>query len=391
MVNKINGIKVFCFALIIFVACNPDTNNNGGNVNLNPSNVGNPSQVTSNLQSIANDLVAKYGITGMVVSIKDRNGVVTSAAAHPGSAIIQWVDVNKQFRIGSISKMFTATLLLMLQDENLINIDQPVLPSGVTTRMLLNHTGATGDYITNPQLMSLQNCSEPPVGPASSSQPYLPYQVWTMPQLISFSLVNSIPGIFAYSNTGYMIAGKQAEYVGRVPADPNATPHLNSLMASRIFIPLGMVSTVFQETFTKPINLVSGYDVFSDCNLYDVTNIEPSLFNSAGSICTTASDLHIFLSALFGGKLVSKSGLQQMLTTVPMSQTSYYGLGIKVEYSPTGKLIYYHDGAVPGYESLAIYYPASGISIVILVNTYTTPWSTSAINEAYSIVDQLVN
>jgi D-alanyl-D-alanine carboxypeptidase len=348
----------------------------------NPTS-GSGSQLLPTMQNLAGNYVSNFKIPGIVISIKQGiNSPISAAATYPGFPLL---GAGSQFKVGSITKTFTSALILKLMDQGRLNIDVAIpYFGGLTTRMLLNHTGGTGDYLSN-QYVSTTNS----YGSASSLALNYPTMVWTFNELLNLSVNTSLPGLFNYSNTGYLIAGRVAEATQLV-YDNVGTPKLQNLLSTNIFLPLGLTSTLYQEQLAYPSTLAIGFDVQNSGIEGDVTVVDPSIFNSAGAVITNANDLHNFIHAVFHGAVLSQNSFADMINLIPANATlGYAGLGIFSKPSALGTE-YYNDGAVPGYLSHFSYYVSLDASIVILVNTYTIPNSTDAMTQAISDLENLI-
>lgn len=248
-------------------------------------------------------------------------------------------------RAGSLTKTFTATVVLQLVDEGRVDLDATVetyLPgvvrgngydgTTITVRQLLNHTSGIFDYVA----VALQN-------------PQLQLRTFTLAEVAALGLAN--PPYFApgqgwrYSGTNFILAGMIIEAVtGRSYTDE---------LTSRVITPLGLTNT-FVPSGTKalPPGHVRGYvgRVF----YLDVTQMfEPSLGGSSGGIVTSGADATRFMQALVTGSLVSRERLAEMLTphSGPNAPVTDYGLGIMRFALPCGGEAWGHNGIWPGYES----------------------------------------
>ncbi|MGY2614045.1 serine hydrolase domain-containing protein [Bacillus pretiosus] len=254
-----------------------------------------------------------------------------------------------RFRIGSVTKTFTATVVLQLVGEDRLKLDDYIedwLPgviqgngydgNKITIREILNHTSGIAEYSRSKD-----------VDFTDTKKSY------TAEELVKIGI--SLPPEFApgkgwsYSNTGYVLLGILIEKVtGNSYAEEVENRIIEPLELSNTFLPGN--SSVIPGT-----NHARGYfqpDGASE--LKDVTYYNPSAASSAGDMISTADDLNKFFSYLLGGKLLKEQQLKQMLTTVPTGKEGIdgYGLGIYETKLPSGVSIWGHTGGILGFTTL---------------------------------------
>ncbi|WP_026592395.1 serine hydrolase domain-containing protein [Bacillus sp. UNC437CL72CviS29] len=255
-----------------------------------------------------------------------------------------------RFRIGSVTKTFTATVVLQLAGENRLNLDDSIekwLPGviqgngyddkQITIRQLLNHTSGIAEYTRSKDFNMMDTKKS-----------------YTAEGLIKMGI--SMPPDFApgkswsYSNTGYVLLGILIEKVtGNSYAEEIENRIIEPLELSNTFLP-GNSSVI---PGTKHARGYIQLDGASEPK--DVTYYNPSMGSSAGDMISTADDLNKFFSYLLGGNLLKEQQLKQMLTTVPTGtdELGDYGLGIfKIKLS-NGVSIWGHGGTIPGFVTFA--------------------------------------
>ena len=255
------------------------------------------------------------------------------------------------FRIASVTKTFTATVVLQLAGENRLNLDDSIekwLPGviqgngydakQITIRQILNHTSGIAEYSRTKEADFFKHRNKS----------------FTAEDLVKLGL--SLPPDFApgkgwsYSNTGYVLLGILIEKVtGNSYAEEIENRIIEPLELSNTFLPGN--SSVIPGT-----NHARGYfqpDGASE--LKDITYYNPSIGSSAGDMISTADDLNKFFSYLLSGKLLKEQQLKQMLTTVPTGSAEIvgYGLGIYETRLPNGVSIWGHSGGIPGFSTFA--------------------------------------
>ncbi|OJE39675.1 D-alanyl-D-alanine carboxypeptidase [Bacillus proteolyticus] len=255
-----------------------------------------------------------------------------------------------RFRIGSVTKTFTATVVLQLAGENRLNLDDSIekwLPGviqgngyddkQITIRQLLNHTSGIAEYTRSKDFNMMDT-----------------KKTYTVEELVKMGI--SMPPDFApgkswsYSNTGYVLLGILIEKVtGNSYAEEIENRIIEPLELSNTFLP-GNSSVI---PGTKHARGYIQLDGASEPK--DVTYYNPSMGSSAGDMISTADDLNKFFSYLLGGKLLKEQQLKQMLTTVPTggAKIDGYGLGIYETKLPNGVSIWGHTGGIPGFCTFA--------------------------------------
>lgn len=265
------------------------------------------------------------------------------------------INTNMEFALESNSKLFTSVILLKLQEDNLINLDNPIstyLPSypnvnqNITIRQLLNHTSGVADpFASQPFLDSLNSA---------------PGRLWTPIEVLSWvGLPNFAPGTgFNYSNMNYILAGMVAQSVTGF--------HISKLIRDSILTPLNMDSTFYdvQET-------ILGVIAHQWKNSVDVTAISKVSFMSAagpaGAMYSTSNEMAQWYSALMNGQIINAGSLAQMTNFTALSG-NYYGLGFKRQIINSTTL-WGHDGRSDFSKSRIFYDPCMKILVCGLCNS----------------------
>lgn len=298
------------------------------------------------VQNVMDQVVTNKKIPSVIAGgLKDgkRWSYATGTASYEMS---RPVETNFSFRIGSITKTFTASVVLQLAEEKQLNLDDTVekwLPgvvqgngydgSKITIRQLLNHTSGIAAY-TDLDMRDI-------------TLPQNPFRYYSTDELISLALAK--PPVFApgegwdYSNTNTVIAG---EIIRKVTGDTYAEQ-----IRKRFIEPLGLKETFVMEASSHiPGKHANGYNMDRSGRLYDLTEINQSWANAAGNMVSTVEDLTTFFSALLGGKLLNQELMDQMFTTVD-SPIGKVGLGIYEEKTSDGQSYWGHAGGTFGFET----------------------------------------
>ncbi|WP_435179092.1 serine hydrolase domain-containing protein [Actinacidiphila sp. bgisy145] len=291
-------------------------------------------------------------------------------------------DPTAQFRIGSNTKAFTATVLLQLEGEHRLSLDDTVakwLPgavdangydgSTITLRELLNQTSGLPDYIDDLGLQLADYTNADP------SRLYPPQTL--VDAALALHKPTSAPGQkWGYSNTNYVLAGMVIEAVtGNDPATE---------IQHRIIEPLGLTHTTFPTTDpTLHGTYLHGYEWFAGLALRDVTTSNVQISGAAGAIVSTLDDLATFDRALLTGTLLPPAQEAELKTTVPTDSTGTagYGLGIYHQQLPCGQWAWDHDGDVLGYHSIWLASDDGSKQVVLAANEFHMMGPTNGQND----------
>jgi len=279
-----------------------------------------------------------------------------------GFANLEWRvpnDARTKFEIGSMTKQFTAVLVLQYGNEGKIRLDghlSEYLPyyrkdtgSRVTVSELLDHTSGIPNFLTIPGFLE---------GPASR----VTYNVKDFSQKYCSGDLRFDPGSkFEYSNSGYFLLGAILEEVSGVSYE--------RLLKDRIFTPLGMKDSGYAHSETVLAGRAAGYER-SAAGLRNARYYDMSIPFAAGAIYSTVEDLYLWDEALYGERLLP-ARLRDLLFT-PNLENYGYGWGILIPKAGApyaGESIAMHGGAIFGFQSLIQRIPKHRELIVLLDNT----------------------
>ncbi|MFI5708426.1 serine hydrolase domain-containing protein [Kribbella sp. NPDC051620] len=281
------------------------------------------------------DRLVEAGATGVLMHYRDQDREWRGSAGVADLDSRQPVDPDGWFRIGSVTKTFTATVVLSLVAEGLVDLDQPiehwlpgVVPSGdaISVRRLLNHTSGLYNYTEDL--------------PDSAQIVRDRFDHWEPQRALSLAFAHEplfAPGAdWSYSNTNYTLLGLLIETV-------TGGPYAAAVRA-RVLEPLELGRTLVPGDDAKlPEPHAHGY-LLVDGESVDLDELNPSQAWAAGELISTAADLNTFFAALLGGDLLPPDQLNAMLTTV-----GDYGLGIARRRLTDGTEFWGHNGGIFGY------------------------------------------
>ena len=249
-----------------------------------------------------------------------------------------------KYRVASITKMYTATLIFQLIDENKLSLATtidtwfPDIPnaSAITIRQLLCHRSGIHNFITTDTWAMGRKTEQ------------------ELLSIIARSPVDFPPGTkSAYSNTNYWLLGYIAERICKKA--------FAELLNERIVTPLGLKDTYYGDTTDLRKNESHSY-YFSDGKWMQYPEIDMSLLSGAGAVIATPADVCRFMTCLFAGKLISAQSLEQMISS---KEEAGLGLNKVPFYTHNG---YGHTGHIDGFFSTACYFPADSLAITYCSN-----------------------
>lgn len=301
------------------------------------------------------------GLDGVSVAVSEPNGTITTAWAG-SSHYLQNLPIseNHQYRIASITKIFTTALILRLMEEGHLELDAPFsnylsidgLENGeeITIRQLLSHTAGVFDHLNSNDFWS---------DPSNHSS-----KVWSNEEIFQFAIdagASFAPGTdYAYSNTGFNILGAVAESILQAP--------LGEIFSSWIFEPLGLENTVYDDfsLYNNRIENLAESERAYDYHL--------SAAGAAGAIVSTPSDVAKFGKALYGGDFVQPENVEKMLENIGATfGGSNYGLGTRI-WNDLGIYHYGHTGSLMDYRNILMYVPEKSVAIAVHSNNNHENW-----------------
>jgi D-alanyl-D-alanine carboxypeptidase len=283
-----------------------------------------------------------------------------------------------RFRVASVTKVFTATVVLQLVDEGALELDGEVdsIAGGVTVRQLLNHTSGLQDHAALDEII----------------EPYrkdLTHRSGLTPR-DALALAEARPRLFA-PGEGWSYSGSNYVALGLLVEETTGAT-LRAELRRRIIEPLGLEGTDLPDESSASGGLARGYIPPDDPLLpstgtdpVDVTEIDLFTWGGGGMI-SAARDLARFLGAVLGEELLPSGLRAEMLSTVPSDweESEGYGLGIEevtsvvgLADSPCGSA-WGHLGFSPGYSTIALASKTGDRQVVILANMLLQteePWA----------------
>ena len=309
------------------------------------------------VDSLATEALAEGPMAGMSVAVLcGRDTVVMKGYGLADVENDVPATAHTVYRIGSITKQFTAAAVLQLAEQGKLSLDDsvgkhlPTIPSrwrGVPILQLLNHTSGIPSYTS--------------AGPRWSDRMRLDMAHDSLIGIVGNDSMDFAAGSkWRYNNTGYYLLGMVVERL---------TGHsYTDFVRDRFATPLGLRATMYCDT--RPIikKRAQGYQVSPDQKLINADPIGMGQPFSAGALCSTVGDLVVWQRALAAGRVVKPVSYTAMTTPVGVAVGSAYGYGLAAD-TLGGRKRVQHGGGINGFNSMLQYYPAESISIAVLGNT----------------------
>lgn len=311
------------------------------------------------------ELITKYNQYGQFngSALVAENGKVIFKKGF-GSANMEWNIPNQtdtKFRLGSISKQFTAFLIVKLAEEGKIKLDVPI------TTYLPDYPKATGDIITIHHLLTHTSgipnyTSFPNFFKDKSRNPYTPEEfVKTFSNLpLEFK-----PGEkFNYSNSGYFLLGYIIEKISGKTYE--------QYLQQTIFTPLKMSNSGYDHSDIILKNRAAGYEKKGK-KISNSSYIDMSIPYAAGSLYSTVEDLYLWDQALYTNQLLSSKSMESIFSSYIKAGKGSYGYGWFIEEADNGAIgklkVIEHGGGINGFNTIIYRMPKDKNLIVLLNNT----------------------
>ena len=258
-----------------------------------------------------------------------------------------------KFPIGSVTKPFIATAILLLEQKQLLSVNDKVkkylseVPDSwqeISIEHLLSHTSGVEDYLSQPVYDTLKHVE------TTNAE--------LLKKIITFPLHGKPGDEYEYSNSNYILLTCIIERLAGVD--------IGSFIQKEICRPLGLKNTFFPDSRLPVKALATGY--FWQEKLYKADHVNFSNLSGAGGIISTVGDLSTFINAIMKFKILPKTVVEKMNTPVKDD----YGLGW-TNLSYHGRHLIGHPGRIDGYSAHMWYEPKGEFSVVYLSNVNNGP------------------
>lgn len=313
--------------------------------------------VSGRIDSLVNDFMATSHTPAVSVAVvRGPDTLVMKGYGEASVELHRPATASTVYRIGSITKHFTAAEIMRLAERGKLSIDDqvtkylpdaPVHGRAITIRQLLNQTSGVHEYMAEPAWRA----------------------TWTQPlsqqQVVAFVNHDSLdfePGTaWKYSSTNYVLLGMIIE---KVTGEAYA-----SYLRHDLFEPLELAQTSYCPSRPTGPTFAEGY----------VANVGPAgakptefldlTSYGAGALCSTARDLVKWQRALAGGRVVNARSYALMTTPDTLNDGKRLGYGFGLDVGSLGPHLQIgHGGATNGFVSVINYYPDDSLNVIVLTN-----------------------
>jgi CubicO group peptidase (beta-lactamase class C family) len=301
------------------------------------------------MEEVVQSYLSAKEFMGCVLVVRGNNVLLNKGY---GFANLEWNIPNSpaaKFRLGSITKQFTAASILLLEERGKLKVDDlvkkymPDTPAAwdkITIFNLLTHTSGIPSFTDFPDYASLE--------PFSTTPEQLVARFRDKP--LDFQ-----PGEkMSYSNSGYVLLGYLIEKI--------SGESYEKFVQENIFTPLGMKDSGYDSNSAIILHRAAGYAPGPNGPI-NAGFVNMTVPLSAGALYSTTGDLLRWEQGLFGGKVLSPSSLQKM--TTPFKNDYAFGLAV---HMVNGRKLIDHGGGIEGFNTMLAYYPEEELTVIVLGN-----------------------
>jgi CubicO group peptidase (beta-lactamase class C family) len=305
--------------------------------------------IDSRMDQIVQSYVANKQFMGSVLVARGDQVLFSKGY---GSANLEWGIPDTpatKFRLGSVTKQFTAASILLLEERGKLKVEDPVkkyLPDApaawdkMTIFNVLTHTAGIPNFTSFPEYTKLEPFATTPEKLVAlfRDKPldFEPSERWN------------------YSNSGYVLLGYLIEKI--------SGESYEKFVQENIFTPLGMKDSGYDSNSAVIARRAAGYSPTPNGPV-NAGFVHMSIPFAAGALYSTTEDLLRWEQGLFGGKLLSAASLQKM--TTPFKNDYAFGLQV---HTANGHKVIDHSGGIEGFNTMLAYYPDDKLTVVALAN-----------------------
>lgn len=284
------------------------------------------------------------------LAIQEGNTIVFSKA-YGASDIENNTKSNEEtkYKIGSITKTFTAIVIMQLIEEKKLKLDTQLSvfypkvnnADKITINDLLHQRTGIPDYI-NQDSITKEELNAPNLKEAIFNK------------IENYNSLFEPNSQYAYNNSNYYLLGGIIEKITKKSYSEN--------IEKRIINKIGLKNTFYPKEGVKTINNESYSYIYSGSSWEKIDEWKNDIAYAAGAIVSTPSDLTNFMRALFQGKLVKKNSLEEMKTL-----KDSYGMAL-IQFPFGERRFYGHTGGIESFRAVVGYYPTEDLGISLIVN-----------------------
>jgi D-alanyl-D-alanine carboxypeptidase len=326
------------------------------------------------LETALRTLIDELAVPGVIVSIRSRTyGNLEILHGYSNLETQAPMDPKLPFRIGSITKTFTGTMILQLVDEGKIKLDNPVndyllgIPNGqnITVREIGSMRSGLHNYSELPEFDAVLEAD--------------PYRYWSPAELLLLGVTappDFPPGTdFHYSNTNTVVLGFIIQRLDR--------ESYREALQERMLTPLKLNETKFVARTTDPV--IHGY-VLEEGGYVDVTDYNDSWAWSAGELVSTVKDMHRYARvSIANHQTLSDAATADQRFWQNSDQVGAVIRRYGFQLIKLGTFLG-HNGSLPGYNTYLLVSPQTRTSVVIVCNIQATSEDVGPANELALLV-----
>lgn len=307
--------------------------------------------VSEKLDNLVGAYAALQKYNGSILVTKNNAVLLNKGYGYKNAAAGEMNDENTIFQLGSVTKQFTAAVILKLAEQKKLKLTDklskyyPGYPKGdsITIAHLLSHTSGIVNYTNDEEFMSKEVLK-----PVSEKR---------MLSLFKDEPLEFSPGTnWQYSNSGYMLLGYIIKKVTKQPYE--------KVVRQMILAPLKMTHSGFDFVGLKSSDKAKGYFVVDGGRSIESSYVDSSVSFAAGAMYSSTADMLKWHYGLLQNKILSRKWIEKAFTPV----RNHYGYGWAID-STEGKRITTHNGAIFGFNSSFYRVEQDDICIVMLNNT----------------------
>lgn len=305
---------------------------------------------TAKLDSLVSAYHKLHRFNGTVLVAQQGKILLDKAYGYQRTADKTLNEPGTIFQLGSVTKQFTATVILKLEEQKKLSLQDklskyfPDYPKGdsITIENLLTHTSGIYNYTNNREFMQ--------------NEVTIPASREKIMGLFKDKPLNFSPGTkWDYSNSGYSMLGYIIEKAAGKPYE--------QVMRAYIFGPLHMDHTGFDFKNLKDSKKSTGYFNISDTSSTPAPSVDSTISYAAGAMYSTTADLYKWHQAAQQYKIISKADWERAYTPF----MNHYGYGWESD-SIAGKRKVSHGGGIHGYVTTIVRVPEDDVCIIVLDN-----------------------
>ena len=305
---------------------------------------------TSRMEQIVQDSVSRKVFMGTVLVARDDEILLDKGYGFANLELDVPDTPATKFRLGSVTKEFTAAAIMLLQERGKLSVndlvkkympDAPAAWDKITIFNILTHTSGIPNYTSFPEYPALQG-------------------IPTTPQKLVARFIDKPldfqPGErYSYSNSGYIVLGYLIEKL--------SGESYEKFLQENIFTPLGMNDSGYDSNTAIIPHRAEGYAPSPTGGVVNADYTDMTVPFAAGALYSTTEDLLRWEKGLYGGKLLKPDSLVMM--TTPFKNNYAFGLEVR---TVNGHKVINHGGGIQGFNTMVAYYPDDKLEVIVLSN-----------------------